>query len=109
MNRNEPDFVALALDAEVHDALAALHITQPLEAEFLAADAMIEQGGKYRAIPYTLQRVGGGAFNRRRACASRRAVVLPSLLLAAGRLTPSTGIAEDGVELAEIVEQRGKC
>ena len=59
MDRHEPDLVALALDAKMHHALTALHVAHAQKAEFLAADAVVEQGGKYRAIPYTLQRVRG--------------------------------------------------
>jgi hypothetical protein len=54
VNGNKPDFVALALDTEVHDALAALHITQAEQAQLFAADAVIEQGGEDGPIPYTL-------------------------------------------------------
>ena len=92
VNGNKSDFVPLALDAEMHDALAALHVLEAQQAQLLAADAVIEQGGEYRAVPYTLQRVRGGASSSRLACASPRAGVLPSLLLVAGRLTPSTGL-----------------
>ena len=59
VNGNKADLVALALDAEMHHALAALHVAEPQQAQLLAADAVIEQGGEYRAIPYTLQRVRG--------------------------------------------------
>src|ERR1035441_2966206 len=43
---------------------------------------------------------GGGASSKRRACASPRAGVLPSLLLAIGRLTPSTGLPAEHPEFA---------
>jgi hypothetical protein len=46
VNRNKPGFVALFLDAEVYDALAALHIPQPEQAQLLTPDAVIEQGGE---------------------------------------------------------------
>ena len=59
VNGNKPDFVALAVDAKMHDALAALHIAQPEQAQLLTADAVIEQGGEDGAVPYTLQRVRG--------------------------------------------------
>jgi hypothetical protein len=59
VNGNEPNLVALAFDAEMHDALAALHIAHPQQAQLFPADAVIEQGGEDRAIPYTLQRVQG--------------------------------------------------
>jgi hypothetical protein len=44
MHRYEPDFVALALDTEMHHALAALHIAQAKQAKLFAADAAIEAG-----------------------------------------------------------------
>jgi hypothetical protein len=59
VNRNKPDFVAFALHPEMHDALAALHIAQAQQAQLFTADAVIEQGGEDRAIPYTLRRVRG--------------------------------------------------
>jgi hypothetical protein len=88
---NEPGFIALSLDAEVQDALAALHVADAQLTQLFAADAVIEQGSEYGAIPYTLQRVRGRASSKRRACAWPSAGV-PSLLLAIGRLTPSTGL-----------------
>ena len=105
MNRHEPDLVPLTLDSEVHDALAALHVAHPQQAQLLTPDAVIEQGGKYGTIPYTLQRVRGRGLQQPRACASPRAGVLPSLLLAIGRFTPSTGLPSDRVALTEIIEQ----
>jgi hypothetical protein len=92
VNRHETDFVALALDTEVHDALTALHIAQTQQAQPLTPDIVIEQCGEDRTIPYALQRVRGGASSSLLACASPRAGVLPSLPLMAGRLTPSTGL-----------------
>src|ERR1051325_11447825 len=43
---NEADLVALALDPEVKDALAAVQILDAQPAEFLAADSVIKQGGQ---------------------------------------------------------------
>jgi hypothetical protein len=75
----------------MHKALSALQVADTQAAEFLAADAVIEQGGDYGTVAYTLQRVRAGASSKRLACASPRAGVLPSLLLAIGLFTPSTG------------------
>ena len=54
----------LALDAEVHHALAALDIADPEPAEFLAADAVIEQGGEDGPIAHALERVVGRRFEQ---------------------------------------------
>jgi hypothetical protein len=54
VNGNKPDLVTLTFYSEVHDALAAPHIAQPKQAQLLTASAVIEQGGEYCAIPYTL-------------------------------------------------------
>jgi hypothetical protein len=92
MHRNVTDFVPFALDAEVHHALAALHVAEPQEAKLLAADAVIEEGSEYRAVPYTLQRFKGRGLQQPPRWASPRAGVLPSLPFAIGHLTPSTGL-----------------
>ena len=44
MNGNEPDFVALAFDLEMHHNLAALDVPDFQTAQLLTADAMIERG-----------------------------------------------------------------
>jgi len=59
VNENKTDLVAFSLDAKVHDTLTALHVAEPQEAQLLAPDAVIEQGGEYRSIPYILQGVRG--------------------------------------------------
>ena len=91
MRGNKANLVALTFDSEMHHSLAALQIAQAQQTQLLAPDTVIEQGGKYRAIPYTLRVSGAGASSSRRACASPRAGVLPSFLFAGGRYTPSTG------------------
>jgi hypothetical protein len=55
---------------------------------------VIEQGGEDGAIAHALERVAGGASSSLRAWASPSAGVDPSLPLAIGRLTPSTGLPE---------------
>src|SRR6202035_5017894 len=69
---------------------------------------MIEQGGEYRAIPYTLQRVRGRGLQKAphlRITKSRRA----ALIIIGGRpLDAVHWIAEDGIALAEVIEQRRK-
>jgi len=59
VNGNKPDLVPLAFDAEMHHALPALQVAQPQQAQLLSSDAVIEQGGQYCPVPYTLQRVWG--------------------------------------------------
>jgi hypothetical protein len=81
-----------ALDAIMHHSPSALEVAQTQAAQLLAADSMIEQGSQYRPVSYTLQRVRGRASKSLRACASPNAGVEPSLLLEAGRFTPSTGL-----------------
>ena len=61
MHRNEPDFVALALDPKMQHPLTALNIPHTQPAQFFAADAVIEQGGQDRAIADALERI----FERR--------------------------------------------
>lgn len=60
MYRDIKDLVSFAPHVEMHDALTALYIPKPQEAQLLAPDAVIEQGGKNSAVTYTLQRVRGG-------------------------------------------------
>jgi hypothetical protein len=61
--------VALALDPEVHHALATLDIAHPDPAQLLTAHAVIEQGGQDGPVAHTLERVsGGGASSSLRAC-----------------------------------------
>ena len=109
VNGNEPDLVALALDAEVHDALAALHVAQPQQAQLFAPDAVIEQGGEYRAVPYTLQRVRGRGLQQAAAPARRRAPACCLHCYSSCRpLHAVHRIAEDGVALTEIVKERGQ-
>ena len=108
VNGNKPDLVTFTLHSEMHDALAALHIAQTQQAQLLAADAMIEQGSEYRAVPYTLQRVRGRGLQQSpdlRVTERRRT----ALIVVGGRPLHSVHrIAEDGVTLTEIIEQRGK-
>jgi hypothetical protein len=49
----------IAVNPEVHHALAAVQVAQPQPAEFLAADTVIEQGGQDGAIAHALERVLG--------------------------------------------------
>jgi len=105
--RNKANLVALSLDAKVDDALTALHVADAQIAKFLAADAMVEQGSQYRAIPHTLQRVRGRDLQQ-----------LPRLRVAQGRCAAFIiichwsfhtidRIAGDSIALAEIIEKRG--
>ena len=90
---NKADLGALAVDPKMQDALAAVQILDPETAELLAANAVIEQGGQNGAVAHPLVVVtAGGASSSLRACRSPSAGVLPSLPLAIGRLTPSTGL-----------------
>jgi hypothetical protein len=91
MNGDKPNLAALALNPEMHHALAALHVPQPQQAQLLAPDAVIEEGSQYCAIPNTLQLSRAGAASSLRTWASPKAGVLPSFPFAAGRSTPSTG------------------
>ena len=50
-HRHEADFVALALDAQVEDAFPLLEIADPQFAQFLPAQAVIEQGRQDRPVP----------------------------------------------------------
>ena len=54
-----PGFVALTLDAEVLHPLTAFYVADAHAAQLFTANAVIEQGGDYGTIPYTLQRVQG--------------------------------------------------
>lgn len=78
VNGNEADLVAFALNPEVHDALPAVDIADTELAQFLAADAVIEQDGEYRAVSYPLQRIGGRGFQQslRLLIAERRSAAL---------------------------------
>ena len=78
VNRHETDFVALALDTEVHDALTALHIAQTQQAQPLTPDIVIEQCGEDRTDPLRPSACPGrGLQQALLACASPRAGVLP--------------------------------
>lgn len=55
---NEPDLIPFALDAEMRHALTGLQIPNLKAAKFLAADAVIEQGGENGAIAQTFERIG---------------------------------------------------
>lgn len=92
MHGNEPDFVALAFDPKMHDARAALHIAHAQQAEFLAPDAVIEQGGQYGPVADDLQRIVRRSIEQAARLRVTKGRVLPSLPFALGRLTPSTGL-----------------
>src|ERR1700732_2053715 len=105
MHWHETNLAALAVDTKVHDALAALHIANTQQAEFFAADAVIEQGGQNRAVPYTLQRVDGRGLQQPaglRVAEGRRAA-----FIAIGRrpLDAVNGITGDGIAFTEIIKQ----
>jgi hypothetical protein len=57
VHRHKPYFVALALDAEVHHAVAALDILHPQSAELLTAEAVIQQNGEDGAVAHTFKSV----------------------------------------------------
>ena len=59
MDRNKPDLAALAMHPKMHHTLTALQIAEPQPAEFLAADAVIEQGGEDGPISNALERTLG--------------------------------------------------
>src|SRR6266850_8504988 len=54
---NKAHLVALALNAHMHDAVAALIVTHAELTELLAPDAVEEQGGEDRAVPNPFARV----------------------------------------------------
>jgi len=103
MRGDVPYLVPLALDAQMHDALAALHIAQTQQAKFFAAGAVIEQGREYRPIPYSLQRVRGRGLKQSpslRVAESRRAAFIA---VRGGSFHAVHGTAQDGIPLTEIV------
>ena len=106
VNGNKPDLVALAFDAEVHDALAALHIAQAQQAQFLAPDAVIEQRGKNGAVPYTLQRVRGRGLQQSAGLCVAQGRGAAFIIIGRRTLYAVHRIAEDGIALTEIIEQR---
>ena len=59
MNRNKANLVALAVNAKMGDALAALNILDAQPAKLLTPNAVIEQGGQNRPIPFPFERVSG--------------------------------------------------
>jgi hypothetical protein len=59
MHGNELDLAALAPDPKMHHALTAPHAPDAQPAQFLAAHAVIEQGGQDGAIAHALERVTG--------------------------------------------------
>src|SRR6516165_2474742 len=56
MNGDKPGLAALAVNSEMHHALAAVQVAQPQPAEFLAAHAVIEQGGENGAVTDAIER-----------------------------------------------------
>jgi hypothetical protein len=92
MNSDEADFGALTLETKMHHALAALHIAQPEQAQLLAPDAVIEQGGEDCPVAHSPKSVGRWRIEEPPRLGIPKGRVLPSLLLVAGRFTPSTGL-----------------
>ena len=108
VNGNEPSLIAFALYAEVHDTLAALHVADPQVAKLFPADAVIEQGRQYRAIPYTLQRVRGRGFQQTPCLCVAQGRRAAFIIISHRPLDPIHGIAGHGIALAEIIKERGK-
>lgn len=84
---------------------AALHIADTQQAEFLAADAVVELDTQYGAVPHTVQRAEGRGLQQPAGlCVAqgRRAA-----FIAIGRraLDAVHGIAGDGIALAEVIER----
>ena len=105
MHGNETDLVALALDPKMHHSLAALNIAHPQAAQFLAADAVVEQGGENGAIADALE----GVFGRRIEQLARLGVAerrrLTFVAIGHRPLDAVDRIAGHGIVLTEIVEQ----
>jgi hypothetical protein len=105
MHGNEADLAALAMHPEMHHASTAVQVAQAQPAEFLAADAVIEQGGEDGAIAHTLERVLGRRIEQLAGLgiAERRGRAFVSI---GGRAFDTVDrIAGDSVMLAEIIEQ----
>jgi len=106
VNGNEPDFIPLSLNAEMHHALAALDVAQAEEAQLLTADAVIEQGGEDCPIAHAFERIARRRIEQppRLGVAKGRGA---ALIIIGGRpLDAVHGIAQDGIALTEIIEQR---
>src|SRR5271168_72818 len=106
MKRDIADLVAFSPGVEVHDALAALDIPQPEEAQLLAPDAVIEQGSKNGTVPYTLQRVRGRGLQQSPGLRIAQGGSAALIVVGCGPLHTVHRIADDRVALTEIVEQR---
>jgi hypothetical protein len=106
VNGNKPDLVALAFDAQMHDALAALHIAQAQQAEFFAADAVIEQGGENGAVAPSLQRVRGRGLQQSPGLCIAKRWRTALIIIRSRSLYAVHGIAGYGIALAEIIEER---
>jgi len=109
MHWNEPDLVPLALDAEVNDSLSALHVLDAQPAQLLAADAVIEQGGKDRAVAHALQRLIRRRIeqlSRLGVAECRRAAFID--IFDGRSIHAIDGVARHDIALAQIVEKRGE-
>ena len=106
MNRHEPDFVALAFDSEVHDALAALHIPWAQRAQLLTADTVIEQDGQYRAVAHAFERIRGRGLKeppRLRITQGRSAALI---VIGSRPLHSIYGIPQNRIAFAQIKRRR---
>ena len=109
MHRHEAYFVALAMHPKMHHALTAVQIAQPQPAEFLAADAVIEQGGEDGAIAHALERILGRRIEKLAGLSVTQRRRRTFVGIGGWPLDPVDGIAGDGVMLAQVIEQRREC
>lgn len=105
VGRHVADLGPLAVDPEMHHALAALQVLDPQPAQLLAPQTVVEQGRQDGAVAYAFQGVGRWRLEQ-----------LPGLTVAECRraafvavgtrpFDPVDRVAGDRIALAQIVEQ----
>ena len=105
MDGYKADFAALALDPKMQHPLTALHVLNAQAAEFLTADAVIEQGGEDGAIADALERIVGRRVEQLAGLGITQCWRAAFVVVGHWPLDAVDRIAGDGVVLAEIIEQ----
>lgn len=104
-------FATLPVDADVGHAAAALQVVDLEHSEFLAPQAVVEERGQDRSVPFPLERVGVGECEKSLGLgvANRRRLAFVGAL--GGALHAFYDIRRDRILVAEVIEkriQRGK-
>ena len=106
--RQEADFAALSLDAQMGHAFPMLDIPYLERNQLGLTDAVIKKGGQDRPVPLAFKRVLRWRIQERSSLVVTQGRCRALIVIGSGPLDALDGVMGDGVSLAEVIEQGGQ-